>query len=207
MELPQPCSSNPNLCLRYHDVCIERNCGKRGNYGNWVKKGRLWVLSSCSWEIKLLVAADPWVPSEKTGCPGIVIPPGTQVLKVPQGLLVSHTSQYLPRITMLWTVKDGDAGELSSEVTLTLLSGSLDSRRGKSVILNFKSFLRSSSSFTSSSAEWDILPTQFPGHSILSVCSLASSPGEWVQHGILAHGHRSCCFCWSPYWHVLGYLT
>lgn len=123
--------------------------------------------------MKLLVAADPWVPSEKTGCPGIAISPGTQVLKVPQGLLVSHASQYLPRITMLWTVKDGDAGELSSEVTLTLLSGSLDSRRGKSAILNFKSFLRSSSPFTSSSAEWDIVKASL-GSSAYSV--------SWPQH-------------------------
>lgn len=61
--------------------------------------------------MKLLVAADPWVLSVKTGCPGIAIAPGTQVFKMPHGLLVNHTGRYSPRTTMLRVIKEGDAGE------------------------------------------------------------------------------------------------
>lgn len=151
-------------------------------------------MSSCSWKMKLLVAADPWVLSEKTWCPGIAIPPGTQVLMMPHGLLVSRTSLYLPKTTVLRVIKESHAGEqlnylpqwLSHSCQGTCVhSGKLQSWTSKSSSEapppsppaqqnrtghhNVKARLGSS------------CPPQFPGHCIHPVCSLASSPGEWVQ--------------------------
>lgn len=62
------------------------------------------------------------------------LPPGTQVFKLPHGLLVNHINRYLPKTTMLRAVTEGDAGEQlngSSPATLALLPGILCSYRGK----------------------------------------------------------------------------
>lgn len=85
-------------------------------------------------------------------------------------------------------------------------------------ILNPKLFLRSSSPsppaqqnrvghYNVKARLGSSRPPQFPGHSIHTVCSLASSSGEWVPAGTLPRGCRSCCLCGSPHWHFLSYLT
>ncbi|KAM7330032.1 hypothetical protein ACRRTK_011645 [Alexandromys fortis] len=48
-------------------------------------------------------------PVTRPGCPGIAIAPGTQVFKMPHGLLVNHTGRYSPRTIMLRVIKEGDA--------------------------------------------------------------------------------------------------